>query len=86
MILASAERAANARNEMDQLKLLNQGSSAESNNQTQNLYEYQQYLTMDHQLSTPRDNEEFKETQGVHMSLNDQNQDENAVVNENDKT
>lgn len=34
MILASAERAANARNEMDQLKLLNQGSSAESNNQT----------------------------------------------------
>lgn len=85
-ITEPVDTAADARNELEQLKLLKQGSSLDSNERTKNLLDYQQILSMEQQLSTPRDQEDFKDTQGVFTSNELLGDPDEASDNENDRT
>ena len=58
----------------------------DSNERTKNLLDYQQILNMGQQLSTPRDQEDFKDTQGVFTSNELFGDPDESSDNENDRT
>lgn len=65
---------------------MKQGSSLDSNERTKNLLDYQQILNMEQQLSTPRDQEDFKDTKGVFANNELLGDPDELSDNENDRT